>query len=68
MPLHLFYLMIPGKAPIPVHHKGYMLGYRSLPERAYEEFAQLKNCPFGRRRLNNPFSEVGEVQGRHTGV
>lgn len=41
VPLHSLYLMTPRKSSVPVHDKGYMLRYWSLPERTYKEFAQL---------------------------
>lgn len=65
MPFQRLYSMCPGETSVSVHHEGYMLRYRSLPQGTNQELAEVHNTPLHRRRLQKPSADLGKMHGRH---
>lgn len=65
--LHRFNMMLASEASVPVHHKGDMLGHRSLSKSTDEQLAQLPDGPGDRRRICEPSRDSMLVQGSHSG-
>ena len=65
MPFQRLYSMCPCETSVSVHHEGYMLRYRSLPQGTNQELAEVHNTPLHRRRLQKPSADLRKVHRRH---